>query len=200
MKTGNKKLISTLTALFMISASSSYADNNDARINIDGLDFPAAPVCYDHTGAQAQIINSDNHSAVVMYANIRYLDAQNIADPAILINERFWNNLSDVQKAFTLAHECYHLSSGDAHAIYSDLQSSGIKQSRDDMLQFEDDADCSAAQMLTQNYGYSADIMNEIHPLVDRVSNRKETLRRMENIHQCAEFFAQEQIASALDY
>lgn len=184
----------------MISASSSHAENNDARINIDGLDFPAAPVCYDHTGAQAQIINSDNHSAVVMYANIRYLDAQNIADPAILINERFWNSLSDIQKGFTIAHECYHLSSGDAHAIYSDLQSSGIKQSRDDMLQFEDDADCSAAQMLTQNYGYSADIMNEIHPLVDRVSNRRETVRRMENIRQCAESFAQKQIASALDY
>lgn len=146
-------IFSALFAAF--SAASAMAEQETTPIGSESsaFDFPA---CVDHMGTEVQYIDNDriNIRPRVAYIGVRYLETDPISKPAIVFKRDFLHQLSQFAFDFAMAHECYHFSSGDAYDAYVHHQDTGHFQSRSELQQFEDDADCYAARHLVANLGY----------------------------------------------
>lgn len=87
--------------------------------------------------------------------------------------------MSPVERDFTLAHECYHLSSGDARQVYEH----GIPDSGQDT--FEDNADCDAAGRMREEFHYTAEDMRTLEPLIRRATTYRKEDARVTHVMDC---------------
>jgi len=153
-------IYSTLVAAFTTASAMAEQELTSVDLPITEYDFPA---CVDHTGTPVQYIDNDTidiHPGIA-YIGVRYLKTDPISQPAIIYKRDFLHQLSPFAFDFTMAHECYHLQSGDAFKAYLHHQETGGFQSRRELQQFEDDADCYAAHDLIVNHGYNYEQVRE---------------------------------------
>ena len=181
-----------LSSLFNVHSVAAYAPQDQQIYNPVSFnqknEAQSFPECKDHNGQPVKYVNSRDYSGFIIYANVRYLDTDPISNPAIIYNAHFIESLSKLERDFTMAHECYHLSSGDAYKAYEDL-ALGIKRDRDSdiiMRKMEDDADCAATRELRTDYGYSVESIENLYNLFDRFENGPELERRMNLVRECA--------------
>lgn len=147
--------------IFLSSVFSAYAPVTAAEVpapapqSTTNYNFP---VCHDHTGTAAAYLPNDIglDRPWVVHFGVRYLDQENIQDPVVFYDPDEIQNLSKAALDFTFAHECFHLSSGDAYRAY-EIINSGERLSRRDMHDEEDAADCHAARRMRHEFSYSVE-------------------------------------------
>lgn len=150
--------------------------------------IPYMRKCNDDRGTAVRLLNSDSEDNpyYISMINVRYLDQANIAGPSIIYDEDFVKQLSPIQLQFTMAHECYHLSSGDARAAYEHLNFTGKAQSRDELQHIENDADCGALNYMQTQMGYARkDFDSEINALFHMVQSSRKADARYNALQSC---------------
>lgn len=175
----------TIFSALMTAFSAASAMAEQVPQSVTTFDFPA---CTDHTGTSVQYINSDmiDIRPSIAYIGVRYIETDPISQPAIIYKQDFLSALSPFAFDFTMAHECYHLKSGDAYKAYDHYQETGRFQSRKELQDFEDDADCYAARYLILNSGYNYGRIQEGINTPHAFSNRLDMSDRAALILQCA--------------
>ncbi len=142
----------------------------------DGSDGSGFPACSDDRGETVTYHSEDDptidYKGMVMYAGARYLDLDTISTPVIIYDESFLDGAPQVMLDFTMAHECFHLSSGDARYAYeADL--TGVSMSGDEKFRLENRANCSAAHDLRDIWGYKPEDVSVLESeMRARMSNR----------------------------
>ncbi len=141
----------------------------------------------DHRGEEGRYVdvNSVSLSQDIFLIAVRYLDQNPISKPVIAYEIDFLNSLSDVEFDFTLEHERYHLTSGDAFRAYKYYEEHNKYQTRRDLQAIEDDADAHAARQLKRQFNYSRADVESLRPLINRVTSQYQQDERMKNILVC---------------
>lgn len=168
-----------------LSLGAAQAQISDSNNNNNAL--PAFPSCTDHRGETVQYIERHDVDVKPSVSKIavRYLNEKDIADPAIIYDEDFLQGLSRLEFDFTMAHECYHLSSGDAYRAYQYYNETLEFQTRGELQNIEDDADCRAAIRMREEFGYSRADIESLEPFINRMTSRRKEEARMQNILAC---------------
>lgn len=170
-----------------LSLGAAQAQISDSNNNNNGL--PNFPSCTDQRGETVQYLENDTVDIrpSVSKIAVRYLNQSPISQPAIIYDVAFLQGLSRLEFDFTMAHECYHLSSGDAYRAYQYYNETLEFQTRGDLQNIEDDADCRAAIRMREEFGYSRADIESLEPFINRMTSRRKEEARMQNILACYE-------------
>ena len=144
------------------------------------------PACFDHRGTPVRYLRNDIglDSPWVFNFGTRYLDQRNIEDPVIFYDPDLMQTQTKVAIDFTLAHECYHFSSGDTYRAY-EIMNTRERPTRDEMQEQEDAADCNAAHRMRDEFGYTTDDLQTISPLLKAIGASREISTRIPKIIAC---------------
>lgn len=170
---------SILTTLFMAFSVPAAAQPQPVPV------VEPFPACHDSQGTPVRYVSDDDINVVpwVFFAGARYLSANPIAEPAIVYEPDKIDPLSPVQRAFVFAHECYHLSSGDAREVYRYRnEGRSFPADRDEII--EANADCDAARRMRSEYRFTAEDMLGLHDMIRRAHSGDDE-ERMAHIMAC---------------
>ncbi|MGM0421705.1 MAG: hypothetical protein ACQEQL_01245 [Pseudomonadota bacterium] len=173
-----------LANIFMAQAAfAEPADQDSDIVPLSDYDFPA---CTDKRSEEVVYLRADkvHIHPYVMEAGARYLETNPISKPAIFYEYEFFEELPSVARDFSFAHECYHLSSGDALSAYEYKQKHDDYKEREDMMEVEDRADCHAAGRLKNEFGYTAKDLEVLEKAIDSMDSNDHT-QRMQKIQTC---------------
>ncbi|HEU4839686.1 MAG TPA: hypothetical protein VFS88_09815 [Micavibrio sp.] len=145
------------------------------------------PACADDHGARVTYMTDDQYQRqargqiyTIMFAAARYMNADTAQEPVIGYSAPFIDSINQSAGRFVFLHECFHLSSGDARKAYLSIQGGGEKAKRE----MEDNADCSAATRMRDEFHASEEEMFSIAPMIDAVSSGRGA-ERMADIMAC---------------
>jgi|AntRauTorcE11897_2_1112592.scaffolds.fasta_scaffold01249_3 hypothetical protein len=173
-----------LANIFMAQAAfAEPADKDPDIVPLSDYDFPA---CTDKRGEEVAYLRADKIPVhpYVMEAGARYLETDPISKPAIFYEHAFFEDLASVARDFSFAHECYHLSSGDAIRAYEHKKEHGYYKNREDHQVIEDKADCHATGRLKNEFGYTAKDLDVVEEAIDLMDSNDHT-ERMQKIRLC---------------
>ncbi len=147
------------------------------------------PTCHDSFGTPVQYVDIQTEHDVTRRVNIagaRYLnfEQEQFESPAIVLDTDYLSSLSSIEQDFIFAHECYHLSSGDAREMYHNHIYLGIRMDRSFTRKIELDADCHAARILRNN-GYNYSDIEDIQELLRGTTANSRLEERINNINAC---------------
>lgn len=171
---------SILTGLFMALAVPAAAQPMAPPV---AESFPA---CYDSAGTPVRYVSDEEVNVVpwVFFAGARYLNASTVTEPAIVYEPEKIAALSPVGRAFVFAHECYHLSSGDAMEAYRQQNETGRYFTEEKREIIEANADCDAAHRLRDEYRFTLSDIESLHDLIRRVHSDDDE-KRIAHIMAC---------------
>lgn len=143
-------------------------------------------VCNDHIGQRALILDTSEYSGPfrVYVAGVRYLETAPISIPAIILDMKKFKAMSSLEKQFTLAHECYHLASGDAYHTY-EMLSFNIKVPKEEDISMELDADCHAAKKIRELGIYTYANYSRLKYFISSYTSSSRLNERLTNLQRC---------------
>ena len=173
-----------LTGIFM-----GFAAPAGAVPDVPPAEARQFPACTDGQGTVVRYVSTQENipiSPLVFYAGARYLQTNPLAHPAIVYDPEFLAPLTPIERDFTLAHECYHLSSGDALMVYNYIETHHRYLPRAQTEIIERNADCDAARRMRDEYRYSAEDMAVLRNVIRSVTPRPaQQEERMAHIMAC---------------
>lgn len=171
---------------FVMNGAEANTGNEPAHPLSTTSDDSMFPLCIDISGDRAEYFSKDEIDIrpSVAYAGARYRDAENQSGPLIIYDQSFIDGLTDVQRDFSFAHECAHLSTGDAVVAYQNYLADR-SFGRKDMQDMEDRADCLAVYRMRDEFGYNAEHMREVYDLILDVERAGAAQARWDKIVHC---------------
>lgn len=188
------EITSVLAGSVMLSSaifSSALAGDMSSHIlSMPDRDY-SFPSCTDDIGQSVGYFNRKDeavrHVIYTSYAGARFLDENEIMHPAILYDPAIFDGQPDIVLDFVLAHECYHLNSGDARQVYTLIRDDAYGNTPKEWIQqIELDADCGAARRMRDEFRYSAQDMAGLFSIIQMTTHGRQAERdRLANISAC---------------
>lgn len=171
------KAFAVATVLSLSICFSANAQSGAALPQTDATTYDF-PECHDSQGEKVNYFYEGEvyNKHTIYIAGARYLNETPLSQPAIFYAPQYFDQMSQIERDFSFAHECHHLESGDALYNYVYYRDTGRDLPPKEKRRIEDNADRAAAIKLYQ-LGYKEGQLSILKKLFRTASYEKSESR-----------------------